>query len=130
MALIGIIIASLLVGFGGGWVIKGWEDSAELAMVKSDNNKLSDRNSYLVNANDRCKVDIESVKASAKEIAKAAAGREEAAKVAMSQAEVLAAKHSRTAVMIKAAPNVPENEQCNAIVKEQIKYVENRRTDS
>jgi hypothetical protein len=120
-AVAAIIAAVIFIaGFAGGWSIKDWKDGAEIARLQSDNAVKSA-------ANQRCETDIESVRTGIKQITEAVGKREEAARNAMSQAEVLAAKHSKTAVTIKAAPVIPAANQCEAIVKEQIEYVTARR---
>lgn len=120
MALIAIILASLLAGFGSGWMIKDWKDGAEIA-------QLTTRNSIMSAANQRCETDIEAVRASVKRITASATAREDAAAKAMSNAQVLAAKHSATAIKIQSAPIVPEESMCDAIVREQTEYVQSRR---
>jgi hypothetical protein len=119
MAIVIIIAVSLLVGFGSGWGVKGWKDGAHIAKIES-------RDSVLTAANDRCDIDIDDVRKGVESISVAVGHREKAAAEAMSKAQVLAAKHSQTAITIKAAPVVPEETQCDAIVREQIEYVQSR----
>jgi hypothetical protein len=124
IAIYGIIAAVIFgAGFGGGFAVADWRSGAEIARLQSDNAIKSA-------ANQKCETDIESVRNGIKQVTDAVGKREEAARNAMSQAEVLAAKHSRRAAETKAAPVIPVEGQCEAIVKEQIEYVEKRRSDS
>lgn len=120
MALFAIIIASLLAGFGGGWMIKDWKDGAEIA-------RLNSVNSIMSAANQRCETDIETVRSSVKRITDSATAREDAAAKAMSKAEIVARRHELKAKAIQAAPIVPEESMCDAIVREQTEYVQSRR---
>ena len=51
MILVVVIAVSVLVGFGLGWLVKDWKDSAEIARVKSEKQTLIDRDAILGNAN-------------------------------------------------------------------------------
>jgi hypothetical protein len=126
VTLIAIILASLLAGFGGGWVVKDWKDGADIALIKSEKQTLTDRNAILENANGQCQTDIAGVRQGVKVITDAAAEREKAASDAMKNAQALAGKHVAQIAAIKALPIVPEAAQCDAIIREQREYVQNR----
>lgn len=119
MAILIIIAVSLLVGVGSGWSVKNWKDGAHVATLES-------RDSVLTASNDKCEIDIDDVRKGVESISVAVGQREEAAAEAMRKAQALAVKHSQTAITIKAAPIVPEETQCDAIVREQIEYVQSR----
>lgn len=119
------IIAAVIfgAGFGSGWTVKDWKDGKHIATIESANSVLSA-------SNDQCKTDIDGVRAGVAVVVKATEDKARAAASAMQSAAELAAKHSRTAITIKAAPTVPADKQCAAIEQEQIDYVKSRRTDS
>jgi hypothetical protein len=62
LGLIAGAIALLFVGFGAGWGVKSWKDSAEIAMVSSQKSKLESRNATLSASNDNCAIDIDGVR--------------------------------------------------------------------
>ena len=59
LGLIDGAIALLFVGFGGGWGVKSWKDSVEVALVNSQKAKLESCNAILSAANDNCVTDIQ-----------------------------------------------------------------------
>ena len=61
-ALIFGAVALLLIGSGGGWLIKHRKDGAEIALVNSQNQDLESRNSQLVASNARYAIDIEGMR--------------------------------------------------------------------
>lgn len=130
MTLIASILASLIVGFGGGWGVKGWKDGAEIALAVQAKERVESRNAILQTANSNCATDIEGVKSAVGVITKGVEDREKAASEAMKNAQALAGKHVAQAVIIKALPIVPEAGQCDAIIQEQKEYVQNRHSGS
>jgi hypothetical protein len=132
MALIAIILASLIVGFGGGWGVKGWEDGTEIALAVSAKERVESRNSILESANRNCATDIEGVKSAVGVITKGVEEREKAASEAMKNAQALAGKHVAHIAAIKALPPVPAatDAQCDAIIQEQKDYVQNRHSNN
>ena len=55
--IIAVVIA--LIGFGGGWGVKGWKDGTEIALAGSAKERVESRNSSLQSANANCATDIE-----------------------------------------------------------------------
>lgn len=130
MSLIAIILASLIVGFGGGWGVKGWKDGTEIALAVSAKERVESRNAILVTANANCATDIEGVRQGVKVITDAVGEREKAASEAMKNAQAMARKHVAQAAIIKTLPMVPEAAQCDAIIQEQKAYVQNRHSSN
>lgn len=125
--IIAVVIA--LVGFSGGWVVKDWKDGAEVAIVKSDNRSLKERNDVLAAANGQCVTDIEGVRKGVQVITDAVGEREKAASAAMLSAQALAAKHAQAAKAIKDAPIKPDEPMCVTIEREQMEYLSTRRVE-
>ena len=118
-----IILSSLLVGSGIGWTVKDWKDGAKMAALES-------RDAVVTAANDKCKTDVVTVKAGVKEITDALDAKQKAADAAMKDAQFWAGKHSRLARDVNSLPVRPDESTCDAIIREQTAYVQNRRTDS
>ncbi|SCX77179.1 hypothetical protein [Nitrosospira sp. Nsp13] len=126
-ALIFGAVALLLVGFGGGWGLKGWKDGAEVTLVNSQKDAIKVRNDVLVSENAQCVIDIEGVRNGVAVVTDALAEREKAASAAMKQADVSVAKHKAAMAAIKALPPVPPEQQCAVIEQEQVEYVQKRK---
>jgi hypothetical protein len=130
MAFWAIILLTFLGGAGSGWLVKHWKDGAEIALIKSEKQTLTDRNAILENANGQCQTDIAGVRQGVKVITDAVTEREKAASEAMKNAQALAGKHVAQIAAIKALPIVPEAGRCDAIIQEQKEYVQNRHSGS
>lgn len=83
MPLFGMLLAAALVGAGGGWLIKDWKDGAEVAIAKSEKERVESRNAILVAANTSCTTDIEGVRKGVAVIVSQVEEREKAASAAM-----------------------------------------------
>jgi hypothetical protein len=122
-AITAIIIAVLAtLAFVGGFAVSDWRSAAEIRGLSSDN-------AILGAANQRCETDINAVRSGIKTITEAVGKREEAARAAMVNAETQVATHTRAAQATKAAPPVPQDQQCAAIEREQIEYIQKRQTE-
>jgi hypothetical protein len=124
--IIALVIA--LVGFGGGWGVKGWKDGATVAQANSDKERVESKNAILETANGNCATDIEGVKKGVAVVVAQVEEREKAASDAMTAADVKI-KQRNIKVKIKELPTIPPapDAQCAAIVQEQIKYVQGRK---
>lgn len=128
--ILGIAIAvAVVIGFGGGWGVKGWKDGAEIALAVAAKEKVESRNAILDAANTSCATDIQGVREGVKLITDAVGEREKAASAAMRQAQIAAAKHTQAVREIHNAPAIPVAQQCQAIEREQIEYVKNRKAN-
>lgn len=101
-------------------MIKDWKDGSEIATLQS-------RVSVASAANQQCETDIVDVRKGVAEMIDAATERAKKAEAAMLDAQAKAMKHSQTAITIKAAPIRPNESECEAIVREQMEYVQKRR---
>lgn len=61
-ALIFGAITLIVIGFGGGWLIKDWRDGAEVVLAVAAKEKVESRNAILEAANTSCATDIEGVR--------------------------------------------------------------------
>jgi hypothetical protein len=130
IALIALIIGvSALVGFGGGWGVKGWKDGATVAEVKSQKAAVESRNAELQTANAGCATDIEGVKKGVAVVVAHVEEREKAASDAMKAADLTIAQHKVRAATIKKLPTIAQTPaaQCAAIIREQVDYVRERK---
>ncbi|WP_025041042.1 hypothetical protein [Nitrosospira briensis] len=116
-----IALGSALGGGGVGWMVKDWKDGAKIA-------KLESRDAVVTAANAQCKTDVISVKAGVKDVTDALAAKKKAADAAMKDAEYWARKHSTLAQEVNSLPVRPDESTCDAIIREQIEYVQNRHT--
>lgn len=115
-----IVIAVLVaLAFGGGFVLGDWRMASRMQRLNSDNAVLSA-------ANDRCATDIQSVRMAMESLTATTAAREKNAASAMRSAAAAAAKHANNVKKIRALPPVAPGKQCEAIDKEQIRYVQSR----
>lgn len=122
------ILASLVIGVGGGWLVKDWKDGARIALIKSEKQSLKERNDTLVASNGQCETDVEAVRQSVTGIEKAAEDRAKAAEAEMTKAQKSAAWHVNRAVEIRnGLPPKPNETQCQAVEREQVEYVASRR---
>jgi hypothetical protein len=123
--IIALVIA--LVGFGGGWGVKGWKDGATVAQANSDKEKVESKNAILVTANGNCATDIEGVKKGVAVVVAQVEEREKAASAAMKAADVKIAQ--RKVKPTKELPTIPPtpDAQCAAIEQEQKDYVQGRK---
>ncbi len=118
-----IAAGSAIAGFGGGWAVNGWRIGVEIAALQS-------RDAVVTAANVQCETDVITVKAGVKEVTDALAEKKKAADAAMKDAQFWAGKHSRLAQEVNAYQALPGETQCQTIEREQIEYVQSRRTDS
>lgn len=125
--IIALVIA--LVGFGGGWGVKGWKDGATIEKAESDKKAVESRNAILVTANSNCATDIEGVKKGVAAVVAHVEEREKAASDAMKAADVVVAQHKVKMATIKKLPVIAQTPeaQCGAIIREQIEYVRERK---
>lgn len=127
MTLAIVILVSVLVGFGGGWGVKGWKDTAKISIIEKQKAAVDSRNSILESANSSCATDIEGVKKGMAIIVAGVEEREKAASDAMKAADLKIAQ--RKGRIVQAAPAIapaPEA-QCAAIMQEQAEYVKGRK---
>jgi hypothetical protein len=121
LALFAIILTSCLVGFGGGWMVNDWRNGEEIARLES-------RSAVAEANNQQCETDIADVRKGVAEMINAATDRAKKAETAMLYAQSKATKHSSTAITIKAAPIRQGESECEAVIREQKEYVQNRRS--
>jgi len=112
-------IVILLVGFGGGWAVHGWKTDAKIT-------KMEERVRIADAENKQCEIDVKSARAGVKQITDALATKERDAQAAMTLAQVSAKKHSDLAAEIRNGPNRAGESRCDAIIREQKEYVQNR----
>jgi hypothetical protein len=129
LALVGALLAAVLLGFGGGWGVKGWKDGATVEIAKSEQRQVEDKNAILVTANSGCATDIEGVKKGVAVVVAHVEEREKAASDAMKEADVVVAQHRVKVATIKKLPTIAQTPaaQCGAIIREQIDYVRERK---
>lgn len=121
--LVALALGSALVGFGGGWAVKGWKDGSHVAKVEA-------RDAVLTTANEQCGIDVEDVQKGVQQLAKHYEDKLQAAKAEAAKATPEAKKHTDRAITIIAAPIPEDGDQCTAIIKEQEAYVQSRHTGS
>ncbi|SEO53429.1 hypothetical protein [Nitrosovibrio sp. Nv6] len=115
-AIIAILAA---LAFSGGFAVSDWRSAAEIERLNSSNAVLSA-------ANDKCAVDIQSVRKAMDALTSTSARREKNAAMAMRSATAVAAKHTKRAKKMRALPPVAAAHQCEVIDREQIEYVKSR----
>jgi hypothetical protein len=120
LQLLGIILASCAIGFGGGWMVNDWRNGEEIARLES-------RSSFAESANQQCETDIADVRKGLAEMINAATDRAKKAETAMLSAQGQAAKHAATAKAIRDAPMRRDESTCDAVFREQMEYVQKRR---
>lgn len=98
-----------------------WRNGEEIARLES-------RSSFAESANQQCETDIADVRKGVAEMIDAATERAKKAEAAMLDAQAKAAKHSAAAITIKAAPIREGESECDAMIREQREYVQNRRS--
>lgn len=116
-----IIATSCAIGFGGGWIVKGWKDGEKIERLES-------RSAVAEANNKQCEVDIADVRKGVAGMLDAATERTKKAEAAMLDAQAKAMKHSATAITIKAAPIRQGESECETVFREQKEYVQNRRS--
>ncbi|MEO8991834.1 MAG: hypothetical protein ABI284_01455, partial [Nitrosospira sp.] len=105
-AIIAIVLAIFVaLAFSGGFAVSNWRSASEIERLNSSNAVLSA-------ANDKCAVDIQSVRGAMAALAAVSAVRDKNAAMAMRRAESTAAKHSDRAKKITALPPVALEHQC------------------
>lgn len=115
-----ILVAIFTVlGFIGGFMVADWRSAPEMQ-------RLSSQNAVLAAANEKCELDIGSVRVAMSAITEAAAEREKSAAEAMRHAAAAAAKHTSRAKKTRTLPAVAPEHQYESITREQIEYVQNR----
>lgn len=115
-----VILVYTALAFCGGYVVSHWRSSAVIERVNGNNTVLS-------NANDKCAEDVANTQLAIKALKEATAQREHQADEAMKEAAPKVAERKRVITTIKALPKVALNQQCEAIIREQIEYVQSRR---
>jgi hypothetical protein len=110
------------LAFTSGYLVSDWRAEAQVQ-------RLSSQNAVLSAANEKCALDIRSVKAAMSTLTEVAAEREKSAAEAMRQAAATAVRHTRQARKIRAFPPVAPEHQYEAITREQIEYVQSRHQD-
>jgi hypothetical protein len=115
------VVIAIFTGlaFTGGFAVSDWRSASRIQQLNSENAILSA-------ANDKCIVDIQSVKKAMDELTASSVRREKDAARAIRRAEADAARHTNHAKKIRTLPHVKPEYQCEAIVKEQIEYVQKR----
>ena len=114
-----VIVIFAALGFSGGFVVSNWRAASEIQRLSSSNAALSA-------ANDKCAVDIRSVRDAVNAVRETAIQREKDAAIAMRGAAKVAAKHTRRARKTSFLPPVAPEYQCEVVAQEQIEYVKNR----
>lgn len=119
-AITAIVIAIFAaLAFAGGFVVSDWRSESHMQRLRSQNAVLSA-------ANEKCVLDIGSVRAAMGAMTETAAAREKNAARAMVQAATAAAKHTSRAKKTRALPMVAPEHQYEVITREQIEYVQSR----
>ncbi len=124
-----LIAVSVLVGFGGGWGVKGWKDGAAITTIKAEKAGIESENAILQAANGKCTTDIKDVQTGVGVILARVADREKAAADAMAAADAVVAQRSAKIKTIRAMKEIAPapKAQCDAIIQEQIEYVQGRK---
>jgi len=118
--ILAIVIAVFAgLAFTGGFVVSEWRSASHIQQLSSENAMLSA-------ANDKCRLDIQSVRKAMDELTASSAKREKNATKAMQRAEAEAARHTNGVKKINALPPVKPGQQYEVIMKEQIEYVQKR----
>ncbi|ODT69562.1 MAG: hypothetical protein ABS69_15845 [Nitrosomonadales bacterium SCN 54-20] len=107
------------LAFTSGYLVRDWRAEAQMQ-------RLSSQNAVLSASNEKCALDIRSVKTAMSTLTEMAAEREKSAAEAMRHAAAAAAKHTSQAKKIRAFPPVASEHQYEAITREQIEYVQSR----
>ena len=102
-------------------MVKDWKDGEEIARLES-------RSAAAESFNQQCETDIADVRKGVAEMIDAATERAKKAEAAMLDAQAKAMKHSQTAITIKTAPIRQGESECEAVIREQKEYVQNRRS--
>jgi hypothetical protein len=119
-AITAIVIAIFAaLAFTAGFVVSDWRSASQLQRLRSQNSVLSV-------ANEKCVLDIQSVRAAMAAMTETAATREKNAARAMRSAAATAAKHTSRAKKTRALPAVAPEHQYEVIKREQIEYVQSR----
>src|SRR5687768_4802556 len=114
-----IIAIFAALAFSGGFAVNDWRSAAEIERLNSSNAVLSV-------ANDKCAVDVQSVRKAMDALTATSARREKNAAMAMRSATAVAAKHTKRAKKMRTLSPVAPAHQCEAVTREQIEYVEGR----
>ena len=107
------------LAFTGGYFVSDWRSESQMQ-------RLSSQNAVLSAANEKCALDIQSVRTAMSTLTEVAAEREKNAAEAMRHATAAAAKHTSHAKKIRTLPSVAPEHQYEAITREQIEYVQSR----
>jgi|SRR5687768_1422565 len=116
-AILVAIFAAL--AFTGGYFVSDWRCGSQMQ-------RLSLQNAVLSAANEKCALDIRSVRTAMSTLTEVAAEREKSAAEAMRHATAAAAKHTSHAKKTRTLPPVAPEHQYEAITREQIEYVQSR----
>lgn len=120
----GIIAAILgavaLVSFGGGFLVSDWRSGGEIENLKGTNTVLQ-------TVNGKCAADVQNAAIAMAAMKHAAQELERQAANSMREAEPHVERRTATITKIKALPSVAPDQQCEAIKREQIEYVQKRR---
>lgn len=113
---------AMAFAFGGGFALSDWRSSGTIEKLKGDK-------ALLAAANGRCASTVENAAKAMKELQNAVAERERQARQSMQQAQPQVEQHQAVITRIKALPKVPLDQQCEAIRREQVAYVQGRREE-
>lgn len=120
----GLIAAVLgtvaLVSFGSGFALESWRTGAEIE-------KLKGTNAVLHTVNGKCEQDIQNAAGAMAAMKHAAQELERQAEKAVREAGPQVEKRTATITKIKSLPSVAQDQQCEAIKREQVEYVQKRR---
>ena len=115
-----IMLAVAVVSFGAGFAVENWRQGAQIEKVRGQNTLLS-------NVNDKCAEDVANARTAMLILEAATNELERQAAKAVKEAEPKVAERKRVIATIKASPHVAPDMQCEAIIKEQVEYVQTRK---
>lgn len=114
------ILIYTAIAFGSGFLISDWRSGAKIASLEGDKTVLS-------TANDDCAADVANAKTAMDLLERSTNELERQAAKAVKEAAPKVAERTRIIKEIKAQPKVAPDQQCEAIIKEQIEYVQTRK---
>lgn len=113
---------AVIAAFGGGFALADWRMSGKVERLNGDN-------ALLKQANGRCASNIQAAAKAVSDLQAAVAERERQAEQSMQQAQPQVEQRKAVITRIKALPSVPVDQQCEAIKREQVAYVRERREE-